>query len=205
MNKRRAFTLTELMVVCGILLVLVSILLPVVGSALKRGHVAAEIEQLRQLGAAAAIYQEEHGRFPLSVIHFRQERIWLSSLWGSPADGYRLGFRNMLLEKLGEKEPFYLRHRVPFRVSFVGFSDLFWDREQYQKVLEWPGAGWLVSFSGEGPVRPGNFVSTLERPFRRLAFDGSVLRRGSQMHSFGFHIPALFADIPIEEVRKELP
>jgi prepilin-type N-terminal cleavage/methylation domain-containing protein/prepilin-type processing-associated H-X9-DG protein len=65
MKPRRAFTLVELLVVIGIIALLISILLPVLGRAKEAGRRVACLSNLRQLGMALAMYTEDNkGYYP---------------------------------------------------------------------------------------------------------------------------------------------
>jgi len=59
-KKLRAFTLTELLVVCGIIVVLAGIVFAVVSLAKSRAYSSVEANQLRQLYLAANIYEADY-------------------------------------------------------------------------------------------------------------------------------------------------
>ena len=64
----RAFTLVELLVVIGIIALLISILLPVMGRARESGRRIACISNLRQIAMGALMYEQEHKVLPGPVI-----------------------------------------------------------------------------------------------------------------------------------------
>ena len=67
MCRRRAFTLVELLVVIGVIAVLIALLLPVLSRARALAQRTACLAALRQLGAAAQTYLNEHKDWHLPV------------------------------------------------------------------------------------------------------------------------------------------
>jgi len=64
-GRRAAFTLIELLVVISIIALLVGILLPVLSGARERGHQLVSANNMRQIGWAMSLYQDEFdGWFP---------------------------------------------------------------------------------------------------------------------------------------------
>ena len=59
-RRSRGFTLIELLVVIAIIALLISILLPALGSARKRARVLIDLNNLRQHGVASASYGAEN-------------------------------------------------------------------------------------------------------------------------------------------------
>src|SRR5438105_4786690 len=84
-GRGRAFTLTELLVVVGLIAMLIALLLPVVGKAKAAANATACLSNLRQMGSAWTIYTAENrGRL--------LEYVWLTPLTPELAwRGYWLG------------------------------------------------------------------------------------------------------------------
>ena len=59
--RPKAFTLLELLVVIGIIVILAALLLPVLGRAKTKARNIACVNQLKQLGVAARLYAEDNG------------------------------------------------------------------------------------------------------------------------------------------------
>ncbi|HEV7300156.1 MAG TPA: prepilin-type N-terminal cleavage/methylation domain-containing protein [Tepidisphaeraceae bacterium] len=63
-QRRRAFTLVELLVVIGIIAVLISLLLPAIGRARQSANAAACASNLRQLGLIVKLYEGQFNALP---------------------------------------------------------------------------------------------------------------------------------------------
>ena len=104
-RKRAAFTLVELLVVIGLIAMLISLLMPVLGKARKAAQATACLSNLRQMGTAWAVYTvENHGR----LLYFNQntkaapESVYLS-YWVGVLDTY--GVRGDVLRCPAASEP----------------------------------------------------------------------------------------------------
>jgi prepilin-type N-terminal cleavage/methylation domain-containing protein len=60
----RGYTLIELLVVIGIIMLLASIMVPVLMSAVRRGHEAQCISQMNEIGHALATFRQDVGAYP---------------------------------------------------------------------------------------------------------------------------------------------
>lgn len=80
-QKRSGFTLVELLVVVGIIALLISILLPVLGKARSAAQSAVCLSNLHQLGLATAMYVDEHrGYLPYPTSTEGEEMLWFNVL-----------------------------------------------------------------------------------------------------------------------------
>jgi len=92
MNQRRkGFTLMELLTVIAIIVILAAILFPVFGRAKENGYKTAALAQARQLGAAMLLYVDGHdGRLMPSTNYgaaaSSPERLWTTNLVGQVKD-----------------------------------------------------------------------------------------------------------------------
>jgi prepilin-type N-terminal cleavage/methylation domain-containing protein/prepilin-type processing-associated H-X9-DG protein len=83
-RPRRGFTLIELLVVIAIIAILASMLLPALARARDKGKSAKCQSNLRQLGLAAMLYDEDHQVYPIGwpgdMLNLPQPPIWYRQL-----------------------------------------------------------------------------------------------------------------------------
>jgi prepilin-type N-terminal cleavage/methylation domain-containing protein/prepilin-type processing-associated H-X9-DG protein len=103
-ERRRGFTLVEVLVVIAIIAVLAAIILPAVFSARRKARAASCLSNLRQLGLALQMYSEDHDGFytrgqyyPWTSVHLwsdaiepyvREEALFCCPSAGSDQYGY---------------------------------------------------------------------------------------------------------------------
>jgi prepilin-type processing-associated H-X9-DG protein/prepilin-type N-terminal cleavage/methylation domain-containing protein len=85
--RRRAFTLVELLVVLGIIVILIGILLPTISGARKQAQRTACLSNMRQLGNSLTMFTIEHGGY-LPKAWFNDGPVF------GDANGKRWGFRD---------------------------------------------------------------------------------------------------------------
>src|SRR5439155_6116532 len=106
----RGFTLTELLVVIGVIAVLISLLLPALGKARAAANETSCLSNLRQMGAAWTMYLTEHrGRLPEYIWNTppTPEIAW-RGYWLGILDSYSVRGQTLLCPAASEAIPFNL-------------------------------------------------------------------------------------------------
>jgi prepilin-type N-terminal cleavage/methylation domain-containing protein len=180
-NRRTGlgFTLTEVLIVIGIIAVLAGLLSGVLVRAKGMAHETVEISNLRQLGAAASLYAEEYGSMPLGCTILAEWNAAYKPLCSSPVDPTKVGIANELIAFHARSSNVYENLGVPYRHSYIGFRDLAWTKDRFEKlVVPFPNPGWLVSLSISEPRRDSpTYSENSSGHYFRLMLDGSVQRK----------------------------
>ena len=67
-NKKKIFTMIELLVVISIIAILAALLLPALNAARMKAHSIACTANLKQLGSAVMVYEGDFGYYPMGNI-----------------------------------------------------------------------------------------------------------------------------------------
>jgi prepilin-type N-terminal cleavage/methylation domain-containing protein/prepilin-type processing-associated H-X9-DG protein len=106
--RPHAFTLVELLVVVGLIAVLISLLLPVIGKARSAAQAAACLSNLRQMGTAWTMYTSENrGRLMDHVwVNMAQpDRAW-KAYWLGVLEDYKVSGKSLLCPAADAPIPF---------------------------------------------------------------------------------------------------
>ena len=182
-HTKAGFTLVELLTVVVILTLLAALLYPVFSSSRTQGHKTTDIANLKSLGLARSLYEQDNGPTVDTDILVSNRLVPLeclvSSLDPTPA-GYANAFRTS--------------ERFPTRKYKDSYLDLSSAGSAYaaELVLSSPNPGWLVAFSesydrisGSAPAYQDGVTPMLEGSSLRLMMDSSVaVRRAHLRHHY---------------------
>jgi len=129
-NKRRAFTLVELLVVIGIIAVLIAILLPALQAARTQAKTVQCLSNLRQIGQGFAMYAAQQGG-------------WLCPAWVSNGAADAQGFESYATMLIGLKY-------VPTPSTELGASFQTVESSAYGKTVFWCPEGLDVQHQAGG-------------------------------------------------------
>lgn len=118
MKARTAFSLTELLVVIGIIILLAALLFPVLSSAKKKSLEVPCTANLKQLGTAWQLYmQSNNDQMPLTIGQLRRSSPVIDSVLKCPADQWR-GANAQETERNGKPISYRtLDQRIDFRTA----------------------------------------------------------------------------------------
>jgi len=174
-------TLSEVLIVAGIILVLSALGFSVVLGSKGRAKEAAEISDLKQLALAGAMYHEENGEWPLSVIPLVNLKLAPASITSSALDGTPRGIANDLAFSIQEQCPACGVAPTTYRRTYVGPGDFGHIGDLFRKDIEpTSGAGWLVSLTKSRPGRENQPNDKFNNPtgdYLRVLLSGSVISR----------------------------
>jgi prepilin-type N-terminal cleavage/methylation domain-containing protein len=190
-KSRRGASLVEMMTVVAILLVLAAILTSVFASGKERAKIAADINNLRQIGAAAALYAGQNDDvFPLTLRDLLNAKAIPEAVCVSAFDQSAGGWMaHWMIKFQGTVNKAVLESKWP-RCSYVGPGEGNWSWDTVQRrIIGRPAAGWLFNAArlvhhvpaGADPKKINPLLVPELGPYQRLTFEGSVLRRHMTM------------------------
>jgi prepilin-type N-terminal cleavage/methylation domain-containing protein len=175
---KRAFTLLEALVTIGIIAILAGILLPVLVASKRSAIKTDDLSKLRQMGLAAAMYEDRFGEFPLSASQLVSNGMVPPELCASMRDASRAGIANDLAVFTNRKFADYEKIPIaPYKSSFAGLAEFGMGQPIMRNyVLTGPAPGWLIDATDSNKElwpTPSQWSGT----YRRLCIDGSVVVR----------------------------
>lgn len=208
---RRAFTLIEILTCIAIVVVIAAITMPVFITAKRSALRADETSRLRQIGIGFGLYEEDSGHQQYGTRVLVSEGYIPSSLLNSALDPTEKGIANQIAEEI-TKELSHFHESVPYRSSFPAFLVFGQFNETFEKVMERPNAGWLVSLSDTKTRRTDSYLGAVEGQYLRLTLDGAILHRktrwfpvnDSRPDMVGYSPYFLFADFTLDDMKKVL-
>lgn len=177
-RPRRGYTLIEILVVLGILVVLFAVLLPVLISAKDRSKSARALSDLHQLGLAANLYHEQKERWPLGTPDLVNAGLAPSTLAVSVRDPSPRGQANDLVLGFAHDSNLYKGRETSYRRTYVGLYDYGHAYRDFERHIEnQPAAGWLVDCVDFDLRHMGFATDRRPTTYRRLTLESSVVPR----------------------------
>ena len=192
-TNRRGFTLTELVVVLGLIAVLVSLLLPVVGRARAAAQAAACLSNIRQMGMAWTVYVSENRGRLLDYQSYnpaQPERAY-RGYWTGMLDDYKVGGNAVLCPAADEPIPFK-------QIKGYGNVNYAWTGkyESNGSVARFKGGPFMIALHAGLPIVPITLVGS-----RHVMFRGEVTVRPGCV-TLIVHDPVETTGVPREAARE---
>lgn len=211
-------SLVEVLIMCGIVLVLAAIVLPIISRSKDRALAADDLGRLRQLGQAGAMYQELQGTLPFACAQLVQSGYVPAKLCQGTTDHTPKGI-GAACDRMSPVDDAY--PDPGFRVTFVGLANVrvwpgaaswkTWAEGSYNQLRDSPGFGWLVDnlrqskangFAGWSHPEDCFFGG----PYRRLLADSAVVVRQKRWYDVKgkllYDRRTWFADIELAELEQ---
>lgn len=175
-KRRLGFSLTELLVVVAIILLLMGLIATIFIRSKMSAKQAVSISNLKQLGLAGALYNEENGEFPKSVFFLTEHKLVSKEICASPADPTNQGLANRAYDESYEPGEDKLG-KAPYKLSYAGWHEWRISRFGAELFKDDPNAGWLVDLSSSSRNEQDGTLLFSEGVYHRLLFDTSVISR----------------------------
>jgi prepilin-type N-terminal cleavage/methylation domain-containing protein len=175
---KKGFTLIEALVTIAIIGVLAGILLPVLVSSKRSAISTDDLSKMRQIGQAAAMYENQFGVFPLSDTQIVAAGMLPKYMCASNRDSSVDGIANELAKfqssRIASAEGL---PPVEYKNSFVGMAEFGLGHNIFNSyVLTGPAAGWLID-AADSERTPWPTPNQWKGTYKRLCVDGSVVVR----------------------------
>jgi len=173
--SRLGFTLFELLVVIGVIMILASLVFVGFSRSKSSAQDSSARQSLRQLGQAAEMYRSDFGEYPLSpsVLVLRGQVD--SRLLGFARDPFPQGLAEEVVRDsyrgMARGAP-----QLPYKMTPTGFLEWSVQANCRRFSEQAPDGGWLVDLSISELSLPGNPLIFSKGFYRRLLYDGSVQR-----------------------------
>lgn len=167
--KKRALTLTELLVVIAVILLLAGVTFPLTQAVRNSSLLSVELHQFRQLAVAHGIYlAESDDATPGSTIPLVSSKLAPVELVVSPFDPLDDGFGNV--HRAGHNEP-----KTQYKDSYLTLATVV-GRSFFPQFEDSSAGGWLVSFR-DHLLKYKQDVVLRPVSYSRLTFDGGLVKR----------------------------
>ncbi len=177
----KGFSLIETLVVISIISVVSGIMLPVLVNSKKSAVKTDDLSKLRQIGQAAAMYENQFGDFPLRTTQLVSAGMVPAELCVSSLDRSEKGIANDLADFTNKKLAALGQiSTAPYKNSFIGLGDFGMNNQVVDEyVATGPAAGWLVDATDSQKTEWPTPTQWKGR-YRRLTMEGSVVVRNHE-------------------------
>lgn len=172
-----AFSLVEILVVIAIVCILVGIVLPVLGKAKVAARGTDDLNRLKQIGLAAALYQEDYDNQITRGIDVLVQSGRISpSLAAFSGDSTYKGIGNVVASQDDLFPGLGGDISLPYKNSTIGLREYRVGSNADNYLLGGPSGGWLLDFTQMSKQRSPDYIDSVGK-YRRLCFDTSVAVR----------------------------
>ncbi|MCA0360023.1 MAG: prepilin-type N-terminal cleavage/methylation domain-containing protein [Armatimonadetes bacterium] len=166
---RKAFTLIELLIVIGIVVIIAALLFPLFSAAKRKAMETQELNQLRQWAVAHESYLADFDdKLPGDTIPLVRGGYAPASLCALPWDPFPEGWAN-------SNRHDGIAPKTPYKDSFMPLR-LAAGRQFFEAFRQSNNGGWLISASHDSSYDAGDVVLKKSK-YRRLTFGGSIIHR----------------------------
>lgn len=163
--------LIEVLVVLAIVGVVAGILFPALTQAKRTSYEAADIDKMRQVANAGALYCAEHGDYPLRIEQLVSAKALDRQVCKLATDPYPEGFEGYYLQHL-QSIPVLSKSVASYPQSMLTLGDFNYGETDMRRFLKNANPGWAIAAT-QGV--PGSHDSSVwGARYHRIQVDGSV-------------------------------